>query len=62
MLLGIPVDEQHMKQKKRRKGDDNIVVRNSQYSLNLGKLRDRFIVLLDNPMARRLIGMLEHLF
>ncbi|KAI4991577.1 hypothetical protein ZWY2020_039963 [Hordeum vulgare] len=28
-LLGILVDEQHMKQKKRRKGDDNIVVRDS---------------------------------
>ncbi|XP_044439359.1 serine/threonine-protein phosphatase 7 long form homolog [Triticum aestivum] len=49
-LLGIPVDEQHMKQKKRRKGDDNTVVRNSQYSLNLGKPRERFHVLPDNPM------------
>ncbi|XP_045087291.2 serine/threonine-protein phosphatase 7 long form homolog [Aegilops tauschii subsp. strangulata] len=53
-LLGIPVDEQHMKQKKRRKGDDNIVVRDSQYSLNLGKLRERFHVLPDNPMDREI--------
>ncbi|XP_048536196.1 protein MAIN-LIKE 2-like isoform X2 [Triticum urartu] len=53
-LLGIPVDEQHMKQKKRRKGDDNAVVRNSQYSLNLGKLRERFHVLPDNPMDREI--------
>ncbi|KAI4988286.1 hypothetical protein ZWY2020_029916 [Hordeum vulgare] len=30
-LLGILVDEQHMKQKKRRKGDDNIVVRDSLF-------------------------------
>ena len=53
-LLGIPVDEQHMKQKKRRKGDGNIVVRDSQYSLNLGKLRERFHVLPDNPMDREI--------
>ncbi|KAF6998783.1 hypothetical protein CFC21_014870 [Triticum aestivum] len=53
-LLGIPMDEQHMKQKKRRKGDDNVVVRNSQYSLNLGKLRERFHVLPDNPMDREI--------
>ncbi|VAH30007.1 unnamed protein product [Triticum turgidum subsp. durum] len=28
-LLGIPIDEQHMKQKRRRKDDDNIAVKNS---------------------------------
>ena len=48
--LGIPVDEQHMKQKKRRKCDDTITVKNSQYSLNLDKLHERFHVLPDNPL------------
>lgn len=40
-----------MKQKKRRKGDDNI---NSQYSLNLGKLRECFHVMSDNPLDREI--------
>uniref|UniRef100_A0A8R7TKD3 Aminotransferase-like plant mobile domain-containing protein n=1 Tax=Triticum urartu TaxID=4572 RepID=A0A8R7TKD3_TRIUA len=53
-LLGIPVDEQHMKQKRRRKDDDNVAVKNSQYSLNLGKLRERFQVMPDNPVDREI--------
>ncbi|KAI4992867.1 hypothetical protein ZWY2020_007180 [Hordeum vulgare] len=53
-LLGIPLDEQHMKQKKRRKGDDNIVIRDAQYYVNFGQLRERFHVLPDNPMDREI--------
>lgn len=41
-LLGIPANEQKMKQKRRKKEDETTVVRHSQYSLSLRELRDRF--------------------
>lgn len=53
-LLGIPMEEQHMKQKKRKKEDDMTMVSYSRYSISLSKLRDRFRVMPKNATEREI--------